>query len=119
MYDAKGSSKECSFRILAKEKVNSIHLFEGAIDLLSYATLLKEKGTDWRKINLISLSGVFSIGEYRKYRPRYSKNEILNIAQNQSLTLKNALCNKLYYFFIKMPYLAILVLNLTIKIIYL
>ena len=59
MHDAKGSSKEYSFRILAKEKVNSIHLFESAIDLLSYATLLKEKGTDWRKINLISLSGVY------------------------------------------------------------
>ena len=59
MHDAKGSSKEYSFRILAKEKTNSIHFFESAIDLLSYATLLKEKGTDWRKINLISLSGVY------------------------------------------------------------
>ena len=37
----------------------SVHLFESAIDLLSYATLLKIKGRDWRKEAMLSLAGVF------------------------------------------------------------
>ena len=35
-----------------------MHLFESAIDLLSYATLLKMKNIDWHKENMISLGGV-------------------------------------------------------------
>ena len=58
MKDAKGSSKEFSFRIINK-KINTIHLFESSIDLLSYATLLKEKGYNWKDNNMIDLSGVY------------------------------------------------------------
>ena len=36
--DASGSDKRYSFRLLAKEPTASVHLFEAAIDLLSYAT---------------------------------------------------------------------------------
>ena len=36
-----------------------MHLFEVAIDLLSYATYLKCEGKDYRKENLLSLSGVY------------------------------------------------------------
>ena len=36
-----------------------VHLFESAIDLLSYATLLKMKDRDWRQDALLSLAGVF------------------------------------------------------------
>ena len=36
-----------------------MHLFEAAIDLLSYATLLKCEGKDYKKENLLSLSGVY------------------------------------------------------------
>ena len=36
-----------------------MHLFEAAIDLLSYATYLKCEGKDYRKENLLSLSGVY------------------------------------------------------------
>lgn len=57
--DAKGSSKEFSFRILSDIKNDSIHIFESAIDLLSYATLLKIKGYNWRIQNLIALAGVY------------------------------------------------------------
>ena len=32
-----------------------MHLFESAIDLLSYATLLKMKNIDWHRENMISL----------------------------------------------------------------
>ena len=41
-------------------KRQEVHLFECAIDLLSYATLAKMAGRDWHKLNLVSLSGVYS-----------------------------------------------------------
>ncbi len=59
MRDAKGSTKEYSFRMLSKINRDSIHLFESSIDLLSYATLLKIKGYDWNNQNLIALAGVY------------------------------------------------------------
>ena len=36
-----------------------MHLFESAIDLLSYATLLKKYGMNYKNFNLMSLSGVY------------------------------------------------------------
>ena len=36
-----------------------MHLFEAAIDLLSYATFLKCEGRDYKAENLLSLSGVY------------------------------------------------------------
>lgn len=57
--DASGSDKRYSFRLLAREPCASVHLFEAAIDLLSYATYLKCEGKDYRAENLLSLSGVY------------------------------------------------------------
>ncbi len=57
--DASGSDKQYSFRLLAKEPTNTVHLFEAAIDLLSYATYLKCEGKDYKSENLLSLSGVY------------------------------------------------------------
>ena len=57
--DAAGSDKRYSFRLLAREPCVSVHLFEAAIDLLSYATYLKCEGKDYRQENLLSLSGVY------------------------------------------------------------
>lgn len=59
MRDAKGSSKEYSFRMSGAEKCDSLHIFESSIDLLSYATLLKNKGYDYTKQNLLALAGVY------------------------------------------------------------
>ena len=59
MIDLKGSSKEYSFRLLSEKESNAIHVFESAIDLLSYATLIKMRGMNFRDFNLISLSGVY------------------------------------------------------------
>ena len=59
MRDSKGSSKEFSFRMLSNIKNNTIHIFESAIDLLSYATMLKIKGYDYKNHNLIALAGVY------------------------------------------------------------
>ena len=57
--EANGSDKNYSFSIPAAEKSERVHLFESAIDLLSYATLLRMEGQDWRKEHLLSLAGVY------------------------------------------------------------
>ena len=59
MRDATGSDKKYSFRLLSNEQNNSVHVFESSIDLLSYATLLKNKGIDYKRENLITLAGVY------------------------------------------------------------
>ena len=57
--DATGSDKHYSFGIPAAEESDRLHLFESAVDLLSYGTLLKLYGKDWRSDNLLSLAGVY------------------------------------------------------------
>lgn len=56
--EANGSDKRFSFSIPAPGS-DTVHLFESAIDLLSYATMLKLAGQDWRQDHLLSLAGVF------------------------------------------------------------
>lgn len=57
--DASGSDKRFSFRLVANQPSNSLHLFEAAIDLLSYATYLQHKKRDYHKENLLSLAGIY------------------------------------------------------------
>ena len=57
--DASGSDKRYSFRLLAKKPADTVHLFEAAIDLLSYATYLKCEGKDYKSESFLSLSGVY------------------------------------------------------------
>ncbi len=57
--DANGSDKNYSFSIPAEGNSKVVHLFESAIDLLSYATLRKMDGHDWRAEHLLSLAGVY------------------------------------------------------------
>ena len=60
MRDAKGSSKEYSFRLLSNNKNSTtLHVFESSIDLLSYATLFKLKGYDYQNHNLLALAGIY------------------------------------------------------------
>ena len=56
--DANGSDKRFSFSIPAQNSM-TLHLFESAIDLLSYATLVKQNGGYWQQDHLVSLAGVF------------------------------------------------------------
>lgn len=56
--DARGSDKRFSFSIPAPGD-DTVHLFESAIDLLSYATLVKMEGGDWNREHLVSLAGVY------------------------------------------------------------
>ena len=58
MGDCTGSKKQYSFRLTA-ENTGEVHLFECAIDLLSFATLERMAGRDWRTDNLVSLAGVY------------------------------------------------------------
>lgn len=58
MGESKGSDKAYTFRLLSNNESERVHLFESAIDLLSYATLLKMKNIDWKNENMISLGGV-------------------------------------------------------------
>lgn len=57
--DTAGSDKGYSFRLLANGHTDTVHIFESAIDLLSYATYLKHEGRDYERENLLSLSGVY------------------------------------------------------------
>ena len=59
MGDASGSDKHYSFRLEGSNN-SEVHLYECAIDALSYATLMKMNGDDWRKENLVSLAGVYA-----------------------------------------------------------
>ena len=66
--EARGSDKRYSFSIPAQGESATLHLFESAIDLLSYATLEKRAGHDWRQDHLVSLAGVYE--SRREYLPR-------------------------------------------------
>ena len=57
--EATGSDKHYSFALPAMEPSDSVHLFESAIDLLSYATLMKMSVKDYSTENLLSLAGVY------------------------------------------------------------
>lgn len=59
MQDAYGSHKAFSFKLDSIEPSNEVHLFESAIDLLSYATILKLENKEWYNTNLLSLAGVY------------------------------------------------------------
>ena len=59
MGDCSGSSKEYSFRII-RPGSHKLHVFESAIDLMSFASLTKLQGGDWKKDSYISMAGVFA-----------------------------------------------------------
>lgn len=67
--DAYGSDKQYSFRLLAKEPCQSVHLFEAAIDLLSYATLLKAQGKDYKS----EICSLFRVCISRRKRAKTAK----------------------------------------------
>jgi hypothetical protein len=52
-----GSDKRYSFSIPGKS--DTVHVFEAAIDLMSFATLELFEGRDWHRDNLLSLAGVY------------------------------------------------------------
>lgn len=71
--DVSGSDKHFSFSISAQS--DTVHVFESAIDLMSYATLLLYEGQDWRKESLLSLAGVY----------KTKRNDVVPVALEQFL----------------------------------
>ena len=59
--EVSGSNKRYSFRITAEDNGKDLHVFESAIDLMSYASMIKYRGKDWRQDALLSLAGVFQV----------------------------------------------------------
>lgn len=59
MGEAYGSDKAYSFQLSSETPNNTVHLFESAIDLLSYATLKELKNECWYEENLVSLAGIY------------------------------------------------------------
>lgn len=59
MCDAYGSDKAFSFKLKSIIPNNTVHIFESAIDLLSYATIKEMNNEKWYEENLLSLAGVY------------------------------------------------------------
>lgn len=57
--DLTGSDKRFSFFIPAESDTGTVHLFESAIDLLSFASLEIIIKRNWRRDDLLSLAGVY------------------------------------------------------------
>lgn len=58
MGDASGSDKRYAFRI--NTSGSTLHVFESAIDLLSFATIMKTRTGEWRAEPMLSLGGVYA-----------------------------------------------------------
>ena len=56
--DVKGSDKRYSFKMLNISNIGTVHVFESVPDLLSYATLVKMAGGNWREESYLSLAGI-------------------------------------------------------------
>lgn len=53
-----GSDKRFGFAVDQSGGPVEVHVFESAIDALSFATLFKLEGGDWRSLSLLSLGGI-------------------------------------------------------------
>lgn len=74
--EATGSDKHFSFSIAENSASDTVHVFESAIDLMSFATLQLFEGTNWRSNNMLSLAGVF----------KTKRTDVVPIALSQYLT---------------------------------
>ena len=87
MGDAAGSDKRYAFRINCAG--STLHVFESAIDLLSYATVMKMKTGEWRAETMVSLGGVYAPGTNSKRAklPAALENAVQNQAQINTIAL--------------------------------
>ena len=74
--EATGSDKHYSFSICTLPAQSTLHVFESAIDLLSYATLEYRAHRDWQRDALLSLAGVF----------KQKREKVVPVALSQFLT---------------------------------
>ncbi len=64
MREVDGSDKRFGFSLLTEREHDTLHIYESAIDLLSFATLAKMQGQDWRSFAYLSLGGVAPPRDY-------------------------------------------------------
>ncbi len=58
-----GSIKDYSFNIIGRTMRNSVRVFESAIDMMSFATLMQDALWDFKAENMMSVSGVYMPGK--------------------------------------------------------
>lgn len=54
-----GSDKRFAFSLVPNKKATELHIFEAAIDLLSYLSLQKMDRADWQTAAYLSMAGIF------------------------------------------------------------
>lgn len=54
-----GSDRQFAFRLVSDRGNSTLHLFEGAVDLLSYLTILRQKRINYESGNFLSLGGIY------------------------------------------------------------
>ena len=64
--DTYGSDRSYCFFSEAQAPCTSVSVFESAIDLMSFATIMKRRGLDFRRFHMLSLSGVYLPGKNEK-----------------------------------------------------
>ena len=77
MGEVSGSHKKWSFYI-GNSSVQTLQIFESAIDALSYLTMVKLSGRDWKSANCLSLGGVYGESE--------NQSDTMPLALEQMLT---------------------------------
>ena len=87
MGEAAGSDKKYAFRI--NRAGNTLHVFESAIDLLSYATIMKMRTGEWRADPMLSLGGVYapSVNKKQLKLPVALENATQNQTQINTIAL--------------------------------
>ena len=87
MGDAAGSDKRYAFRV--NRAGSTIHVFESAIDLLSFATIMKMRTGEWRAESMVSLGGVYAPSANRKQSklPIALENAMQNQTQINTIAL--------------------------------
>ena len=85
--EAVGSDKRYSFRI--QRAGSTLHAFESAIDLLSYATIMKMRTGEWRAEPMLSLGGIYapSVNKKRSKLPIALDNMTQNQTQINTIAL--------------------------------
>lgn len=87
MGDAAGSDKRYAFRL--NRAGSTLHVFESAIDLLSYATIMNMRTGEWRAEPMVSLGGVYAPGtnNHRSKLPIALENVLQNQSQINTIAL--------------------------------
>lgn len=83
--DVSGSTKKYAFNLTFKNNSKTVHVFECAIDALSYASLVKLHGYNWTATNYLSLGGtpgasdkvqpILCSPQYKDFLSRWKKEE--------------------------------------------